>query len=430
MKTLYFLTCFTVVSLMLQSCKKKDETGNHSSYIPSASIKVFLRNTNQTDTSFTLNWTKLNSNCFQKYFVLRETGNDSNDISLYSNYIIAEINQQDVCTYTDQSPLFAPSVKYQVVAYTCNGMINSNIIMLKKNVTIFNLNNISNVLIDKDSNKLIILESYNGTKITSFDYENQKIAKTLQLSFSTYASCLGDYNNTKELYLSSGSYPYKIYIYNSHTLTAIDNFSITNYSNCIEACNNKIFIDAYYSSYNNSVSCYNRANKTLISSEGPGYSSLKFKAIPNTNTSLIGMSSYYGVFKINFNSNGQAASYTQSNNISSYSNDFQISPSGNYFVVNYDGSIYKTSDFSQVTSLSGYYSNYGLAINNDDTKIYICQSYNKMIDEFSLLSGVKIRSYNTSGNPNKIFIDDGKIIALSKIEYTNTSYVVEKITIK
>lgn len=362
--------------------------------------------------------------------MLRENGTDSNDISLYSNTIIAEISQQDLCSYADKNMPYAASVKYQIATSSCEGMIYSNIIMLKRNITIFNLNSISNVLIDKDSSKLHIFSSdYYGSTITSYDYSQGKITKNLSINYSAYVACIADYNGTKELYIADyNNYPYKIYIYNSNTLAMINNFPINNYTNAIAALNGKIFINNSYN-YDGAIECFSRNTLASLDSEGPTYTSLKIFAIPNTNTSLIGISSYDDIYKINFNSSGQGIGY--SHNTANFNNtdNFQMSPLGNYFVGDQDGKIFSTSDLSLVATL-GYYSYYsGFAFNNDDSKIYAIQNSTQLIDEYSMPSGTKTKSYTTHGFPTRIFIDDNKIISLSKIENYSSSYVVEKISI-
>lgn len=416
------------------SCKKEDKhEGFQTTYSVSYPDRIFLTVSKETDTSVTLKWTPLESECFHYYYVLRETIDDSSTIS--TSYVIESIENQKEVTFTDKDLPLASKVKYQIYGSSCYGSFFSNLVYKERpNVHTMEIYEFKDALIDRDANAIYIVDNgsyYEDTKITKYNYNTFTEEATASVNVNFGFGDLGVYNNSKELYLPYSNYSYgSIYVFDANTLNIKSQIPHNEYDLASVAYNdNKFFLGV--DDYSYSVKCHSREDFSFIDGLGYFYNESRVEIIPGTTTELIAIEAYGDIGYYQFSSDGEGVAFDEDYSSSSTSTGiFEVSPAGNIFITSSSGAIYlKDLTYQGSLSYSMQYSCF--TFSEDGSKIYAGSNYNSNVDVYNSENRQLIETINIGGFPKKLFVDGSSLISVSLVEdeYNNTTYAIETINL-
>lgn len=354
----------------------------------------------------TLKWSKGNADLIYGYKILKITDTSINPIQSASYSHV----DKNVTEFTDTLPLL-PYVEYYITAE--RGPSN-NVTTLTSNKKSYIRKDINfmkilpkDVIFDKDSHTLILYSSIGN--IIRYDIPSKQVTNQLNTQVDIGFCDIATYNGVRELYVprSDG----KLMIYNATTLEAIDQINIGKLLASVSNNNGYLFVN----SIEDSIACYNRSTKVLISkTRGGGYDS-RLKLVPGTNSEFFAANSANEIGYYKFANNGTYIS-GQSSYLSPYiisSNPFEVSPSGEYCINSFRGNIIK-KDLTTTSSLYLGPTNYitSFAFNESNQLIYA--GYNaQAIKVYSMNDFSPFKTIVTQGYPLKVFYDNGSILSVS-----------------
>lgn len=441
MKKLFFILISIAFAATINSCKK-DNNGTVVNTSSSYSNKIVLTNIRASSDSVVLTWTKLTNKHFQRYYILRRNYKEANPSSFNYSDILSEVYDASVVKFTDNSVPVTSYLEYQIVGIVYdtvnpeNDYIFSNVLSYERSdLKTFTFNPLQ-VLPDIPNHRMFVIEADSG-KIDILDYSTQTLVKSIMTN-STNGYCdLGTYIGIKELYVPRNDG--WVYIYNAATMDKIDQFSAGNSCSAVISNNGQLFVFGSSSYYYNTLTVFDRATKTQLSTTSNNLENMRPKLVPGSTTKILGISSdsYSSgdLYSFEFNASGQLLNnnYEYVDYPADY-HFFQIFPDGQHFVTSAYGTIFK-SDLSYVVQLP--YGNYNYAdftFNQGGTRILAgCSNYKKIV-AYANPGYTEMQSYPTSGYPVFIFNDNNTIISLSSTTLYNYygysySFIIEKIPI-
>jgi len=435
MKKVLFVLSLLGVFLAL-SCEKEEDSdsGFVTTHTPSFSNRVMLNIIAQTDTSVTLRWTKLDSECFNSYRIYREASNDSSNINNYNS--IKTFTDANETTYTDTNLMLASTIKYQVYAETCNGYFISNLVFKKRDdIYTIGASDYYDVVFDKESDNIYVLDKggyySNDAQIIKVNYKNFDQEVSIPINYNMGFGSIGKYNSSKELYVPSNDYSDRsIYIYDANTLSLKSKFNHGESDvSSVAINNNQLFLGV--DDYSYSIKCYSRASFAFIDGLGSFYNESRVKLIPGTTTELFAVENSNEIGYYKFDSNGAGVSHNEE--YSGYYPDYsmmEVAPSGDIFITGSRGYVYdKELNFKGSLSYSTNYNSY--AFSEDGSKIYACHNQMNQIDVFNSTTLALESSMPTMEEPKRVFVDEGMLILFSRVynNYGSYTYAIEKINI-
>lgn len=414
------LLAITLAMVCFFSCKKS----NNNDVTPIYSDKVVLEPIKVTGNIATLNWSVLNNDSLQSYFIYRTTDSTSaQQIAAYYKRVDKGTNK-----LIDTLPM-APYVQYYVVAqmsststypYYNNNVKQSNKQAYARTDIDFLSFTPMDVLYDKDNHQLYAYSS--AGDIAIYNMQSKKFIKKITTNATIGYCDLGIYNGKTELYVPRNDG--WLFIYDATTLTQIDQINIGTSITSTVYNSGVLFIST--SSYNNNFATYSRATKALITQTGY-YSSnnVRMKKIPNTNTEFLGIDGSSQVYDYIFDNNGKYLSQ-KSNSIYpnmgyNSSSLLEIFPDGSNFITSNTGIIIGR-DLKYVSTLPhGNISYMSFCFDISARLIYAGCSI-KTIQAYSMDNYQLVKTINTQGYPTKIFYDNGAIISVSSTSSSSSYY--------
>lgn len=174
-------------------------------------VAVELKTPLVSDTGVVLSWEKYPADDFAKIEVYRQV-DDS-----YSNFeLIGLVQDQDVLSFTDETPPIAYSVKYFIrITNSVDKSRNSTIVEVENPCgEVFSLDPSEMLLHPNETYVYLVDNSRNS--IVKFDYSKLKITKTIALEGKVGRCCIGDNGFGVEIYVpSDNGY---IYVYDEDNL--------------------------------------------------------------------------------------------------------------------------------------------------------------------------------------------------------------------
>ncbi|MDR3680809.1 MAG: hypothetical protein P4L41_12665 [Flavipsychrobacter sp.] len=400
--------------LFATACKKN--TNNDVS--PNA---IVLQPVTVTGNLVKLEWSRLSNDSLQSYIVARvtDTGNLSNIGSV--KYITVD---KSVTTYTDTLPV-NPYVQYYIMANVLSANYQGANIQSNKQTYVrtdidFAAMAARDALYDRNNKQLYI---YSLTGIISvYDLASKKFVRTLNTN-STIGTCdMALYNGKLELYVPRNDG--WVFIYDAATLTQIDQVSIGSNAYSVTCNNNKLFISATLTNYNNTVVVYDRTTRTTLTpNTGVYYSTAPLILIPGTNTEFFCVDNSSEVLRFRFDAQGNYIVQK----ISAISGNYQLSnpavvyPDGSKVICGSNGVIVDSNLHTAITLPYGnlYFTNF--AIDGVGSTIYAATNA-LSVQTYNMGSYVLDKTYPTQGNPIKVFYDNGKLITVSLNGAAGTFY--------
>ena len=435
------LLILLLIPVVFSSCEKKElETGTPKTY----NNKIELEPLNVFKDSVRLNWSKLDTTAFVEYWIIRSEGDfvpefqniHYNPYNPYPN-LLHRITDPNVTSFVDKNLPFTPVLEYYVVGMLSGQQTASGRPHILSNSQKFSRPEIKaleiqpfDVLHNKDDKLLYLLESASG-EISLYNYEKDELITTIHSNATIGYSDIGTYNQKKEIYVPRNDG--WVFIYDASNLNRIEQVAVGSPASSLVYNNNKLFVSTSERAWNSGpIKVINRQTKALVS-EGGDYEQTRLKLIPGSNSEMIEITIYVGPVNLSyfkFDQNGNYVSGHPDRYHGDYPLDhkvFEIFPNGQQFITSSQGAIYDKSLTYKTRLPHGNFEFTDFAFDPVKNLVY-CGTNSKSVEVYSLSDYSLVKSIATKGYPLHLFVNEGKLISVSKTMATSQyKVVVEKI---
>lgn len=416
-----------LLGICFLACKKEDVIVVNPSQNEALKIDTVIN-----DSTIVLTWNKFTGTRFKQYRIIRMATYLKNDkfAMVYDTVFISK--DSNATRFTESNMPLAKDIYYNlhidrdtVPVYTPV----PGVVYQRPNSVLYCQP--SDVLFSKAQKKLYIIEQQ---KIHLVDYISGRPELSKEFSTGIGYCALGTYNGSNELYvpLNDGW----VEILDAATLGLIDRIYVAGYGiGSVLALNGKVYAsssDRTFSGYSNCVKVFDRASKTLVARTGY-WDQTRLVALEGTTVEMIDITiniSPVGLFYYQFTADG----IPQAKKEDTYHGDYTMSPAivrsfpdGSRFITSGSGTIFnKSLVFDRyLKQYAGYYDSYtDFAFNNDGSVIYAANGPLKKIDVIRYPSTTNTGNYPTKFIPYKLFRDEHSLIAVSKVNSSQQTYIV------
>lgn len=419
MKTITIkILCILLLCIQFISCKKE---------IPDINgFPDFELSGEINENILQLNWTKSNNSDFLNYVILGsiDTIPDSLYLALDNDPVFSfRVDNQSNHSLDTSFAALSPLIYFKVfVELEENIFFPSNMISFEfegfQKLPFF----ANEVFPDPDNQAIIVLDE-SLSKLIRYDYINRTVLQEIEMTEDISFGTIEKWNGDSELYLTGEQNDVKIL--DALTLETKAVLSTGNHEVLCIDTNDDGLIAATMDWFSSPIAFFDRENLNILNSHFFNGAHLNRGVCFLSKEEKIGIEmSYSGKDKFQLNDAGQIISHQSSNaNNGSSSLNYELmvaSPEGNYFVATREGHLYD-KDLNDFGKIPGYPNrNYvDFVFVEEETFLYTVND-NFMGNDFLLrikIPELEIVETLTLGyNPLKLFIDDGKIFVIGKIE--------------
>lgn len=365
--------------------------------------------------SIKLSWSKLPSNLFYEYSVLRK------DDDADSFREIRKVINDSTTHMEDIEVPYSPNVSYQIVGRLLTGiLIPSNIVSYKR-PSIEILNIIPFDVIHSEADELLYFFEKSG-RISLYDLKTNKVTKQIETNSTIGFADLESYQGKKELYVPRNDG--LVFVYDAYTLEKITQITIGLESNCVVSSNNILYVSTSAWA-DRPLKVYQRSDKRLIEETGNNYRT-RYRKIPDTNTSLLEIELNGATDQrfYQFDARGKMHTNFSAKYYGDYGPDasvFGFFPNGKKYITGTQGAIYNI-DLSYDKSLPrGDLLFTAFCFENNEDHIYAATT-TKTIELYRTSDYTRVKSVKTKAYPYRIFNTSQGLIAVSTIKKNRDQY--------